>query len=71
MPAMTHPIESSVVTSLLSNAVALGLVYIMSTIFITDIMRAHDRQWYAYALTFLIAARIAILVYTSVYLMFG
>jgi hypothetical protein len=63
--------RSRVFVSLLSNAIAVGMVFVLTTLFITTLMKNHEHQWYTYVFAFGLASLIGIGVYTIVYLTFG
>ena len=68
---MKDALRSRVFVSLLSNAIAVGLVFVLTTLFITTLMKKHEHQWYTYVIAFALASLIGIGVYTFVYVAFG
>lgn len=63
--------KSHVIVALVANAIAVGMVSILSLLFITTLMRKHQHEWYTYLSGFCLAAVIGIIAYTAVYLAFG
>lgn len=62
--------STAVVVSLLSNAIALGLVYVLTTIFVTSVFK-DKRTWIQGLVAFFSSALVAVCVYAFVYITFG
>lgn len=56
--------------SLASNAIALGFVYVFTTMFVNDVLK-NQKQWFAYVIAFCLSVVIAVCVYGFVYFTFG
>lgn len=63
--------RTAVLGSLASNALALGFVYVFTTLFINSILAKDEKKWFAYVIAFCLSVLIAVCVYTFVYFTFG